>query len=45
MKKLDSIAEKNPFKVPDNYFEDVNRKILKAATLRTPESPAGRTSK
>jgi len=28
MKKLDDISKKNPFKVPDNYFEEVNRKII-----------------
>lgn len=28
MKKLNDIPVKNPFKVPDNYFEDVNRKII-----------------
>jgi hypothetical protein len=30
MNKLKDIPDKNPFKVPDNYFEDVNRKILSA---------------
>jgi hypothetical protein len=30
MKKSDDISKKNPFKVPDNYFEEVNRKILSA---------------
>jgi hypothetical protein len=28
MKKLNNIPDQNPFKVPDNYFEDVNRKII-----------------
>lgn len=28
MKKLTDIPDKNPFKVPDNYFEEVNRKII-----------------
>jgi hypothetical protein len=28
MKKLNDIPGKNPFKVPDNYFEEVNRKIF-----------------
>ncbi|MGD0753519.1 MAG: hypothetical protein ABR927_00545 [Bacteroidales bacterium] len=28
MKKLNDIPVKNPFKVPDNYFEEVNRKII-----------------
>ena len=30
MKKTDKIMGINPFKVPDNYFEDVNRKIISA---------------
>ena len=30
MNKLNDIPDKNPFKVPDNYFEDVNRKIISA---------------
>ena len=28
MKKLNDIPDKNPFKVPDNYFEEVNKKII-----------------
>lgn len=28
MKKLIDIPDKNPFKVPENYFEEVNRKII-----------------
>jgi hypothetical protein len=28
MKKLDEMPDKNPFKVPDNYFEEVNKKII-----------------
>jgi hypothetical protein len=28
MKKINDIPGKNPFKIPDNYFEEVNRKIL-----------------
>ena len=28
MKKLNDITHKNPFKVPDNYFEEVNRRII-----------------
>jgi hypothetical protein len=28
MKKLDKISGGNPFKVPENYFEEVNRKII-----------------
>ena len=30
MKKFKDIPDKNPFKVPDNYFEEVNRKIISA---------------
>lgn len=32
MQKLNIKPDKNPFKVPENYFEDVNRKILSATT-------------
>jgi hypothetical protein len=32
MKKLNDIPDKNPFKVPENYFEDVNRKIISATS-------------
>jgi hypothetical protein len=28
MKNIDKIPEGNPFKVPNNYFEEVNRKII-----------------
>jgi hypothetical protein len=28
MQKLNEIPDKNPFKVPENYFEDVNKKII-----------------
>ena len=28
MKNIDKIPEGNPFKVPDNYFEEVSRKII-----------------
>jgi len=28
MKELKNIPKQNPFKVPENYFEEVNRKIL-----------------
>ncbi len=30
MKTLNDIKDKNPFKVPDNYFDEVNRKIISA---------------
>jgi len=32
MQKMNDIPGKNPFKVPDNYFEDVNRKIISATS-------------
>lgn len=32
MKKLNKLSENNPFKVPDNYFEEVNRKIISATS-------------
>jgi hypothetical protein len=32
MKNLDDIGKKNPFKVPDNYFEDLNSKIISATS-------------
>jgi hypothetical protein len=28
MNKFDEIEKKNPFRVPENYFEEINRKIL-----------------
>jgi len=28
MKKPDKISEKNPFRVPEGYFEEVNQKII-----------------
>ena len=36
MQKLNDIPGKNPFKVPENYFEDVNRKIISAASGHVP---------
>ena len=32
MQKLNDIPDENPFKVPDNYFEEVNRKIISATS-------------
>jgi hypothetical protein len=32
MQKFNEIPPKNPFKVPDNYFEEVNRKIISATS-------------
>jgi hypothetical protein len=37
MKKSDKIPEGNPFKVPENYLEEVNRKIIAATALESPE--------
>lgn len=28
MKNLNNITDKNPFRVPDNYFEEINNKII-----------------
>jgi hypothetical protein len=28
MKRIDETAGRNPFRVPENYFEDVNRRII-----------------
>ena len=32
MQKLNNIADKNPFKVPENYFEELNGKIISATS-------------
>jgi hypothetical protein len=32
MKELNDISKQNPFKVPENYFEEVNSKILSETT-------------
>jgi hypothetical protein len=32
MKELNKISEKNPFKVPENYFEEANRKIISSTS-------------
>ena len=37
MTKLNNIPPKNPFKVPDNYFDEVNRKIVSAVLDIEPE--------
>ena len=37
MKKLTDIPDKNPFKVPDNYFEELNRKIISVTAGANPE--------
>ena len=42
MKTLNEIPRENPFKVPENYFEDVNRKIISAAAgIQPGESSKG----
>lgn len=38
MASLNEIPKKNPFKVPENYFDEVNRKILSAASDVKPKS-------
>ena len=40
MKNIEKIPGKNPFRVPDNYFEEVNRRII-SATAGSNELPAG----
>jgi hypothetical protein len=32
MKELEEISKKNPFKVPDNYFEGLNGRILRSVS-------------
>jgi hypothetical protein len=32
MKKIERTPDKNPFRVPDGYFEEVNEKIISVAT-------------
>ena len=39
MKKRDEPAEKNPFRVPDGYFDDVNRRILAATSESSARRP------
>ena len=38
MKNIENIPGKNPFKVPENYFEEVNRRII-SATAGEDEKP------
>ncbi len=38
MKTLNEKPGKNPFRVPDNYFKEVNRKILSSATDTRPQT-------
>jgi len=37
MKKFINIPDNNPFKVPDNYFEEVNRRIISATSVTDQE--------
>lgn len=37
MKELKEISNKNPFKVPENYFDEVNRKIISSAASYSSE--------
>ena len=37
MKTLQDTDKKNPFRVPDNYFEDVNRKIISSLPEELPQ--------
>jgi hypothetical protein len=38
IKKLNDVPDKNPFKVPDNYFEEVNKRIISATSGSDQES-------
>lgn len=44
MKKLENIAGKSPFRVPDGYFEEVNKKIIAATSGKTTEIKRTRSS-
>ena len=39
MKDLNYIEKKNPFRVPENYFEDINSKIISATSGFEDEKP------
>jgi hypothetical protein len=42
MKDLKEITGKSPFRVPENYFDEVNRKILASTSEAPPQAkPAG----
>jgi hypothetical protein len=43
MKQFDNIPRKNPFKVPEGYFNEVNRKIIISATQNM-KQPAEKVS-
>jgi hypothetical protein len=38
MEKLNETYSKNPFKIPDNYFDEVNRKIIAATSGNNSEA-------
>jgi hypothetical protein len=38
MKDLKDIADKSPFKVPENYFEEVNKKIIASTAEKVNET-------
>ena len=38
MGKLNEMKSKNPFKVPENYFEEVNRKIIHSTAGAEPDT-------
>lgn len=42
MKEIEKIPKTNPFKVPENYFEEVNRRILASTAGGEPEIKAAR---
>jgi hypothetical protein len=44
MEKIKNISGKNPFKVPENYFEEVNKKILASTAGIEAESQKRRLS-
>lgn len=37
MKSLDDIEKKNPYRVPDNYFDEVNMKIISSLPRELPK--------
>ncbi len=43
MKKYENIAGKSPFRVPDGYFEEVNKKIIAATSGNATESKGRRS--
>jgi hypothetical protein len=36
MKKMNKIPEKNPFRVPEGYFEELNRKLISVTLDKSP---------